>query len=78
MQIVAFVVDLVRHGSISNRWGAELRLTVIEAVDLFLIGTVLFVIAVGLYQLFFTSMMMPLPAGCWCMTSVTWSASSPG
>jgi uncharacterized membrane protein YqhA len=61
VQIVAFVVDLVRHGSISNRWGAELRLTVIEAVDLFLIGTVLFVIAVGLYQLFFTSMMMPLP-----------------
>ena len=40
--------------------GAELRLTVIEVVDLFLIGTVLFVIAVGLYQLFFTSM-MPLP-----------------
>jgi uncharacterized membrane protein YqhA len=37
-----------------------LRLTVIEVVDLFLIGTVLFVIAVGLYQLFFTSM-MPLP-----------------
>jgi uncharacterized membrane protein YqhA len=61
VHIVAFVVDLVRHGSINNRWGAELRLTVIEAVDLFLIGTVLFVIAVGLYQLFFTTMMMPLP-----------------
>jgi uncharacterized membrane protein YqhA len=60
VQIVTFVVELVRHGSISNQWGAELRLTVIEAVDLFLIGTVLFVIAVGLYQLFFTSM-MPLP-----------------
>ncbi|HTE69518.1 MAG TPA: YqhA family protein [Actinomycetes bacterium] len=61
VQIVVFVVELVRHGSISNQWGAELRLTVIEVVDLFLIGTVLFVIAVGLYQLFFTSMMMPLP-----------------
>jgi uncharacterized membrane protein YqhA len=60
VQIVAFLVELVRHGSISNQWGAELRLTVIEVVDLFLIGTVLFVIAVGLYQLFFTSM-MPLP-----------------
>jgi uncharacterized membrane protein YqhA len=60
VQIVVFVVELVRHGSISNQWGAELRLTVIEVVDLFLIGTVLFVIAVGLYQLFFTSM-MPLP-----------------
>jgi uncharacterized membrane protein YqhA len=59
-QTVAFVVELVRHGSLSSRWGAELRLTVIEVVDLFLIGTVLFVIAVGLYQLFFTSM-MPLP-----------------
>ena len=29
-------------------------------VDQFLIGTVLFVIAVGLYQLFFTTMRMPL------------------
>jgi uncharacterized membrane protein YqhA len=60
VQIVVFVVDLVRHGSIDNRWGAELRLTVIEVVDLFLIGTVLFVIAVGLYQLFGTRM-MPSP-----------------
>ena len=60
VQLVGFVVELVRHGTISNQWGAELRLTVIEVVDLFLIGTVLFVIAVGLYQLFFTSM-MPLP-----------------
>jgi uncharacterized membrane protein YqhA len=60
VQIVTFVVDLVRHGSISNEWGAELRLTVIEVVDLFLIGTVLFVIATGLYQLFGTTM-MPLP-----------------
>ena len=60
VQLVAFVVELVRHGSINQEWGAELRLTVIEVVDLFLIGTVLFVIAVGLYQLFFTSM-MPLP-----------------
>jgi uncharacterized membrane protein YqhA len=57
VQVVAFIVELVRHGSISNHWGAELRLTVIEAVDLFLIGTVLFVIAVGLYQLFGTTMM---------------------
>jgi uncharacterized membrane protein YqhA len=61
VQLVGFVVDLVRHGSIDHEWGAELRLTVIEVVDLFLIGTVLFVIAVGLYQLFFTTMMMPLP-----------------
>jgi uncharacterized membrane protein YqhA len=61
VQIVAFVVELVRHGAINEEWGAELRLTVIEVVDLFLIGTVLFVIAVGLWQLFFTTMMMPLP-----------------
>jgi uncharacterized membrane protein YqhA len=60
VQIVTFVVELLRHGSISNQWSAELRLTVIEVVDLFLIGTVLFVIAVGLYQLFGTTM-MPLP-----------------
>jgi uncharacterized membrane protein YqhA len=57
VQIVDFVVELVRHGSIDQEWGAELRLTVIEVVDLFLIGTVLFVIAVGLYQLFATPMM---------------------
>jgi hypothetical protein len=28
VQIVAFVVELVRHGSINQEWGAELRLTV--------------------------------------------------
>jgi ABC-type thiamin/hydroxymethylpyrimidine transport system permease subunit len=77
VQIVAFVVELVRHGGINNQWGAELRLTVIEVVDLFLIGTVLFVIAVGLYQLFGTTT-MPLPAGWWCMRWVSWSASSSG
>jgi len=60
VQLVGFVVELLRHGSISNHWGAELRLTVIEVVDLFLIGTVLFVIAVGLSQLFGTTM-MPVP-----------------
>jgi uncharacterized membrane protein YqhA len=60
VQLVGFVVELLRHGSVSNHWGAELRLTVIEVVDLFLIGTVLFVIAVGLYQLFGTRM-MPSP-----------------
>ena len=60
VQIVAFVVELVRHGSVNQEWGAELRLTVIEVVDLFLIGTVLFVIAVGLNQLFGATM-MPLP-----------------
>jgi uncharacterized membrane protein YqhA len=59
-QMVAFGVELVRHGTISTHWGAELRLTVIEVVDLFLIGTVLFVIAVGLYQLVATTT-MPLP-----------------
>jgi uncharacterized membrane protein YqhA len=52
LEILAFVVEIVREGDISHQWGAELRLTVIEVVDLFLIGTVLFVIAVGLYQLF--------------------------
>jgi uncharacterized membrane protein YqhA len=50
VQVVVFVIELVRHGSIDQEWGAELRLTVIEVVDLFLIGTVLFVIAVGLYS----------------------------
>ena len=60
VQVVVFVVDLVRHGSIGSQWGSELRLTVVEVVDLLLIGTVLFVIAVGLYQLFGTSI-LPLP-----------------
>jgi uncharacterized membrane protein YqhA len=60
VEIVAFVVELVRHGAINHEWRAEVRLTVIEVVDLFLIGTVLFVIAVGLYQLFGTRT-APLP-----------------
>jgi uncharacterized membrane protein YqhA len=47
LDIIAFVVEIIREGNISRTWGAELRLTVIEVVDLFLTGTVLFVIAVG-------------------------------
>jgi uncharacterized membrane protein YqhA len=49
---VQMIVGVVTHGSLDSKVGKELLLQSIELVDLFLLGTVLYVIAVGLYELF--------------------------
>jgi uncharacterized membrane protein YqhA len=47
--------------SISSKGAKQLLLDAIELVDLFLLGTVLYVIAVGLYELFIDDT-LPMPA----------------
>lgn len=49
---VAVVIGLLSAGSFDNKAGKELLLRSIEIVDLFLLGTVLYVTAIGLYELF--------------------------
>lgn len=44
--------DAIAAGKVSSKGAKELLLRFIELVDLFLLGTVLFVIAIGLYELF--------------------------
>jgi uncharacterized membrane protein YqhA len=51
VQTVQMVVDTIGAG-VSSKGAKALILAIIELVDLFLLATVLYVIAVGLYELF--------------------------
>jgi uncharacterized membrane protein YqhA len=53
--------DLVSAGAFDSKVSKELLVRSIELADLFLLGTVLYVIAVGLYELFVDDT-LPLPA----------------
>ncbi len=44
--------ELLRTGEYSARTAKQLTLTVIEAIDMFLVGAISYLIAVGLYRLF--------------------------
>lgn len=55
------VVGLISAGKAGDKVAKQLVLDCIELVDLFLLGTVLFIIGVGLYELFIDST-VPLPA----------------
>ena len=60
VQTVQMIVDTVGSGSVSSKGAKALILTIIELVDLFLLATVLYVIAAGLYELFIDKS-IPLP-----------------
>lgn len=60
LQTVTLVIDTLGQDGITSEWSQHLRLEVIEVVDLFLIATVLFVIAVGLFQLFLADIDVPV------------------
>jgi uncharacterized membrane protein YqhA len=55
------VTNLLTKGSITDKSAKQLILDCIELTDLFLLGTVLYVISVGLYELFIDDN-LPLPA----------------
>lgn len=46
------IFDVIVAGKLDSKVGKDLLLKSIELVDLFLLGTVLYVIAIGLYELF--------------------------
>ena len=51
-EIVGVVAELIAKPEVSSKGAKALTLSFIEIVDLFLLGTVLLIIAVGLYELF--------------------------
>lgn len=51
-ETVAVVIDLLAKAEVSSKGAKALALSFIEIVDLFLLGTVLLIIALGLYELF--------------------------
>ena len=54
------ILVTIEQGEISRTWAKSLALEFIEIVDLFLLGTVFYIIAVGLYELFISTK-VPLP-----------------
>lgn len=56
---VQVVVEVVAYGKISMKVAKEMVLSFIELVDVFLLGTVLYIISVGLYELFIAQLDLP-------------------
>ena len=54
MRVVAVILDLIRARDVSSAAAKSLIADTVAIIDIFLIGTVLFVISAGLYQLFVT------------------------
>ncbi|MBN1928359.1 MAG: YqhA family protein [Chlorobiaceae bacterium] len=52
ISVAQLIGDTIMHAEISTKTGKMLVLGFIEAIDLFLLGTVFFMISLGLYELF--------------------------
>lgn len=60
-RIVTAGAALLRAGDFSAKASKSMSLTVIEIIDLFLVGTVAYITAVGLYKLFIRNEKIQLP-----------------
>ena len=60
-RIVTAGIQLVQAGDLSAKAAKTMSLAVIEIIDLFLIGTVSYITAVGLYKLFISDTEVKLP-----------------
>jgi uncharacterized membrane protein YqhA len=58
---VAIGAQVVRDGDLSAKAAKMMSLAVIEIIDLFLVGTVSYITAVGLYKLFISNAEIELP-----------------
>lgn len=61
VESVKLAADTIQHFDVSSKGAKALALAFIEVVDLFLLGTVFYIIALGLYELFIDDR-LPLPA----------------
>ncbi|MBP8001933.1 MAG: YqhA family protein [Chloroflexi bacterium] len=52
VEIITLIVDTLQTADVSSKGAKTLALAFIETVDLFLLGTVFYIIALGLYELF--------------------------
>lgn len=62
IEAVVLVVETVTTGTVSSKGAKALALAFIELVDLFLLGTVFYIIAMGLYELFISDTIPLLPS----------------
>ena len=61
VRIVTAGANLLRAGDYSAKAAKIMALAVIEIIDLFLVGTVAYITAVGLYKLFISNSQIELP-----------------
>ena len=61
LAVVSVVVEALTHGAFTVAEGKHLAVECIQVVDLFLLGTVLYIVAVGLYELFIDASLPVLP-----------------
>lgn len=52
LEIIELITDAIQTADVSGKGAKTLALAFIEVVDLFLLGTVFYIIALGLYELF--------------------------
>lgn len=62
IEALVLVVETVTTGTVSSKGAKALALAFIELVDLFLLGTVFYIIAMGLYELFISDAIPLLPS----------------
>ena len=60
-RVVSVGVGLVRQGDLSSQAVKSLSSAAIEIIDLFLVGTVSYIAAIGLYKLFISDVDIALP-----------------
>jgi uncharacterized membrane protein YqhA len=58
--IVSIIIDAFIHGAFSDVGAKHVAVDAIELIDLFLLGTVLYIVALGLYVLFIDNT-LPVP-----------------
>lgn len=60
VEVVVLINGAITYGEVSQKGAKALALAFIEMVDLFLLGTVFYIVALGLYELFIDDQ-IPLP-----------------
>lgn len=55
METVQLILNTVQAGDLSRKVAKGLTLEFIEIIDLFLLGTVFYIVAIGLYELFIST-----------------------
>ncbi|KIH77982.1 Uncharacterized membrane protein YqhA [Geoalkalibacter ferrihydriticus] len=61
IEVVVLIKEAIAYGEVSQKGAKSLALAFIEMVDLFLLGTVFYIVALGLYELFIDDSLV-LPA----------------
>ena len=52
LEVVHLIIETIQSGSISGKGAKTLSLAFIEIVDVFLLATIFYIVALGLYELF--------------------------